>query len=74
MKDHVLMQQASVELKCSILMVVFLLYAKGNTSVDLQSDVFFGGAISPEPFVKLGQPNLCPVSTVLSTRTKQSII
>lgn len=32
----------------------FLLYAKGNNSVDL--GWFYGGAISPELLIKLGQP------------------
>lgn len=37
MKEYVLMQQASFEPQCSIddLVVVFLLYARGNTSIDL---------------------------------------
>lgn len=73
MKERVLMQQASFELKCRILMRVFLLYAKGNTRVDLLRWLL-GGAISPELLVtSLGWP-IVPFPNVLSTRTKWNII
>lgn len=76
MKERVLMQQASFELKCSILMRVFffffLLYAKGNTSVD--PGWCFGGALSPKLLVMSVGRLIVLFPAVLLTRTKWSII